>query len=149
MPAGSALLAATLGGTQGSAPVPRSSRRLGEVAEAVPRRPKEAHATPINQAPTLVNADRGVHRVVNPSSGKTEHYEDRRGLDLTATGPYEQCGRCGVKWPLTQSGERRQAHWIARQDDPSLSERERRRNAACRAWALPNAQSTTPMGMAS
>src|SRR6266851_3305972 len=122
----------------GSAPLENQHR-----AECRDARKKHL-STPINQAPTLVNADRGVHRVVNPSSGKTELYEDRRGLDLTATGPYEQCGRCGAKWPLTQSGERRQAHWIARQDDPSLSESERRRNAACRAWALPNG--FTPRG---
>jgi hypothetical protein len=80
-----------------------------------------------------------VHQVVNPSSGKTEYYEDRRGLELTAaTVPRETCGRCGKSWPLNESAERRRAHWVERQDYPGMSPGEIARNVACRAWALPN-----------
>src|SRR6266851_299952 len=64
MPAGSARLAATLGGPQGSAPVPRSSRRLGEVAEAdqiVDRQAEDehpVHASPAAMARLAQQADR-------------------------------------------------------------------------------------------
>src|SRR6266852_8995792 len=55
MPAGSARLAATLGGPQGSAPGPRSSRRLGEVAEAdqvVDRQAEDEH--PVHASPAAM-----------------------------------------------------------------------------------------------
>src|SRR6266852_3576969 len=55
MPAGSARLAATLAGPQGSAPGPRSSRRLGEVAEAdqvVDRQAEDEH--PVHASPAAM-----------------------------------------------------------------------------------------------
>ena len=102
---------------------------------------RKKHSTSVPQAPTLRAPGTELHDVRNPHSGKTERYEDRRGLERPA-GPYESCTRCGKKWPLADSASRRQQHWVERQG--GCSESEVARNRACQAWALPNG--FTPKG---
>ena len=99
------------------------------------REGRRKHAAgPVPQAPTLRKVGTEQHQVTNPQTGRTEHYEDRRGLDAGA-GAYEACGACGRKWPVTQSAERRAQHRNERQDRPSQSASERARNQRCRVWA--------------
>jgi len=79
---------------------------------------------------------------MNPQTGRTEHYEDRRGLDAGAgAAPHParyRCGRCGKTMGTETEPEGRRNHWAERQSYPGCAPSTAARNAQCQADALPN-----------